>query len=459
MKAPWDLVSEWVSAWGPSAGQASAAGLDAVLRGAWDELRRDLSGLPDQAFVIDWEPLRRAHLHVFDGSADARDRAIVERWNAMLAVKARLGPEHYADPARVPVGPTPRILVGRPAPGVELFRYEGGDAAAESSGLGAGSARRAQPVLLVYSVINRSYILDLRPGDSFVRFLLDRGHEVYIVEWSRDGEPDPDATFEGYLAALHESVLAVSRDSGAPRVALFGHCIGGTLAAIEAALHPESVASLVALTAPFRAPSQGVLRALVDRAVFPADSLLAAHGRMPAKLVRWTFLQVKPWYEALKWKMFVDGIGDAAASERFLAVDRWANDNVDIPKDVFQRFVAEVFQEERLHRGLTEVGGRRVQLSEIRCPVWNLYGKADWIVPPDSAAPLHEAVAAARAVELPGAHLGFVLDPRQRGIWGEVSDFMSTASPDRAEPAPMATPGQAPPRARRKPRRRARESA
>ena len=390
------------------------ARLQELWEGAWKEHRGDLEGLPPSAFEVDLEPLSRAWAAVATGAADADQRGMVRRFTDVMVVKARLGAEHYADPERTPVRPTPRRLALQDG-GFQLYRYEEGEEA---------PPRRGEPLLIVYSVINRSYILDLVEGCSFVHHLLETGLDVWMIEWGEPDDHDPQVGLEDYLAALDRCVATIRGETGAERVSLFGHCIGGTLAAMYAALEPARVARLLALTAPFAAPEQGVLAAITEEGLLPTDSVMQATGRMPAKVIRYTFMALKPYYELLKWKLFVQSLANPQAMERFAAVDRWANDNVDIPAGVFRAYLDEVFASGRLARGETRLDGRPVRLDAVTCPVLNVVGAADWIVPPDSARPLDEQAPHARCLELPGSHLSLILDPRLRPRWSELSDFL-----------------------------------
>ena len=94
-------------------------------------------------------------------------------------------------------------------------------------------------MLLVYALIDRPYILDLIPGNSFVEYLVQQGLDVYLLDWGVPGDEDHALSFGDYVFDyLAEAVGQVLRTSGAEAVTLFGACIGGLLAAMYAALFP-----------------------------------------------------------------------------------------------------------------------------------------------------------------------------------------------------------------------------
>ena len=408
--------ASWGQAWTTLGATPDAAGLQALWASTLAEVQADLSALPSDAFSVDFGPLAAAFTAALAGTADDRQQRMVRDWTDAMAVKARLGPEYYADPDQTPVRPTPREQVLEYGP-LSLHRYV------------SEGPWRGEPVLIVYSVINRSYILDLCAGTSFVQHLLDQGLDVFMVEW---GAADPDATLSGSVSdGLDRCVSRIEALTSAPRVALFGHCIGGTFAAMYAALHPDRVARFLSLTAPFRASAGGLTALATHEAAFPLDRVLDGFGHMPAKLIRYTFMALKPYYELMKWRMFVDTLGDEDAMARFRVIDRWANDNVDIPAEVFRPFITDVMQSEALLRGEAHLGGVRIDLSAIRCPLLNVAASGDWIVHPDGAFALGSVVPAEqyRELLLDGGHLSLILDPRQRAQWTTLSEFLLQGHP------------------------------
>ena len=406
--------------------QAADTGhLGQLWEGMWAEYLRDLDALPADAFRVDVEPLARAWSQVMTGEADDDSRRMVERLVDSVAVKARWGGEYYADPDATEVGQTPRECVhtqGR----LRLYRYHLPETCE------APATADAPPVLIVYSVINKPYILDLLPGFSFVEHLLQQGLDVYLIDWGETEPGDRETTLDSYIdPGIRGCVQAIRARTSAERVSLFGHCIGGNLALMYASLFPDDVASMVTLTTPIMAADGGVVALWTDRDVFPVDAIVESFGHMPAKLIRYTFMAIKPYYEVMKFKMFLENLGNDAVMDLFMPVDRWANENVDIPGEVFRKFVEEVFHDARFARGETRINGRKVDLGSITCPLLNLAATKDWIVPPESAAILGELVGSddAHFVPIEGAHVGIMIDPRSRPIWTTMSDFLARRAP------------------------------
>src|SRR4051794_34235911 len=171
---------------------------------------------------------------------------------------------------RPPVGTTPSDAVHRENKW-RLLRYR---PRAE------GPAFRT-PVLLIPSLINRHYVLDLLPGKSFAEYLVNAGHDVYCIDWGTPGDEDRDLTFDtivdGYIG---RATRVAAKISGADRVHLLGYCMGGTLGAIHAAARPEKIASLVALAAPIRFGGEGLLSAWTRSETFNVRAMLDACGNV-----------------------------------------------------------------------------------------------------------------------------------------------------------------------------------
>lgn len=397
--------------------RADPGRLSALVQSMVSEYVRDLAALGPDSLQIDYRPLAEAWGKVLGGSVDEEAGRAVERFVQAMAVKTRHGPEYYADPASTPVGQTPRELVARFGK-IELHRYLPPEDAPERTG---------DPVLVVYSVINKSYIEDLMPGHSFIEHLLAEGLDVYMIEWGPTEPGDRTTTFDSYIdPGLAGCVDAILEQTGKERVSLFGHCIGGNFALIYAALHPDKVARLLTLTTPGTAAEGGVVALWTDRDVFPVDAIIDSYGHMPAKLIRYTFMALKPYYEVMKWKMFIENIGNDRVMKLFEPVDRWANENVDIPGEVFRSFIHEFFHQDRFRRGQTRVCGQTVDPAAITCPFLNMAATRDWIVPIDSARMLNDLVKSEQNhfVPIEGAHVGIMIDPRSRPLWSTMSDFL-----------------------------------
>lgn len=393
--------------------------LDALYRSALDEVRAELEEIPEQALRVDVAGLMARWGKVLAGRGSEADRKALDRLREAFRAKARYGAEYFVAPGSVAVAPTKRHLVHRSGT-LSLFRYE-------RTGGPVKPAAKAPPVLLVYSLINRSYILDLMEGASFVAHLLDQGLDVFIVEWGEAKKNDRETTLDRWLLEdLPSCVSAIRTITRKRRVSLLGHCMGGVFAAAYAGLHPKDVDRLLAITTPFTAAEGGLVALWTDRRLFPVDALVDGLGLMPGKLIRLTFLTLKPWYEVMRWRIFLDNAGNDAVMRPFLAADAWVNDNPDLHGEVYRKFAKSVYFEDGLRKGTLGVGDRTVGLGDVRCPVMNVAATRDWVVPKASVNAANALFGSkdVRAVEVGGAHVSLFFDPRLFARWNDLSAFL-----------------------------------
>ncbi len=297
--------------------------------------------------------------------------------------------------------PTPRDVVAREGTAA-LYRF-----------VGAGPRRPGPPVLLVPSLINRWYVLDLRPGASLVAALVDAGHDVFCLDWGVPEDEDRHRDWNDTLARLRRMVRRTMRAAGSDRVGMLGYCMGGTLAAIYTALHPGEIAALVNLAVPFDLSKGGMLRRMVDRAWFDADAIADA-GNVSPEQMQSGFTALRPTLELGKWAAMPELLGDRAAQISFRALDIWSSDNVPFPAAAYRTYIGELYQDNRLVGGSHRALGRAVDLGAITCPTMAIVADRDTICPPDAATALCDRVATGdtTVLRVPGGHVGAVVGGR-----------------------------------------------
>jgi polyhydroxyalkanoate synthase len=301
------------------------------------------------------------------------------------------------------VAPTPRDTLWRDG-SASLYRFRR-PACARPAG--------ALPVLVVPSMINRWYVVDLRAGASLVGALLEGGLDVYCLDWGIAQDEDRYLTWEDVLARLGRAVRFVERTAGAPRVGLLGYCMGATLSGIWTALEPSHVAALVNLAGPFDFSQGGLLRTMVDPQWFDARAIAEAGNVAPLQMQS-GFVALRPTAQLSKWVGLFDRAHDEASREAFDALETWASDNIPFPGAAYGTYIEELYQKNTLVRGEHHVAGRRVDLGAISCPVLTIAAERDTICPLPAARALHESCGSAdkELVVVPGGHVGAVVGSR-----------------------------------------------
>lgn len=271
------------------------------------------------------------------------------------------------------------------------------------------SADRA-PVLLVPSLINRWYVLDLRPGASLAKALLDAGFDVFCLDWGVPEDEDRYLEWDEVVARLGRMVRRVQRETGAPRIGLLGYCIGGTLTAIHTALEPASIGALVNLAGPIDFSAGGMLAHMVDPRWFDPQAIADA-GNVSAQQMQSGFVALRPTAQIAKWLSFFDRLAQPERLEAFLALEEWASANIPFPGAAYATYIRELYQQNALAKGEHWVRGRRVSLDAIRCPVLTVVTDRDVICPPPAAQALNELAGSSdkSLLVIPGGHVGAVV--------------------------------------------------
>jgi polyhydroxyalkanoate synthase len=333
---------------------------------------------------------------------------------------------------RPPVGSTPADVVHAENKW-KLLRYRR-----------SSPARHATPVLFVPSLINRHYVLDLLPGKSLAEWLVARGHDVYCIDW---GTPSDEDRFLSFDDVCDRYVGRALHKTG--RAHVLGYCMGGTLAAIHASVHPERFASLTALAAPVHFAEAGLLGVWTQSPRFEPSTLVGALGNVPWQLLQSSFQMLRPTLNLAKAVALIDRAYDDEFVDGFLAVETWGSDNVSFPGEVWRTWVEELYRKDAFASGSFALGGTPARLEGVTCPLHVVTFEHDTIVPKASAAPLLERAASPdkHALHLAGGHVGAVVS---RGaatkLWPALSDFWAARD---APPAARVngTPARAPSRA------------
>lgn len=308
------------------------------------------------------------------------------------------------------------------------------------------------PILVVPSLINRHYVLDLLPERSFVAYLVSRGHDVYMLDWGTPGDEDRYLDFDDICDRyLGRAVRKAAARSPRGRVHLLGYCLGGTLTSIYAAARPERVASNAALAAPVDFAEGGLLSSWTRTETFDIGALVDACGNVPWPLMQASFHMLRPTLQLAKLVGFWDRAWDDEFLDQFFAMETWGNDNVSFPGEAYRRYIRELYRENALVRGAFSLSGERVDLGAIESPTLVVSFEHDHIVPWRSAAALLDHVSAAdqEHMHLPGGHVGAVIARKaKKGLWPAMAAWWAARDGGGADrPAGAVTPlGAAPAR-------------
>jgi polyhydroxyalkanoate synthase len=297
-----------------------------------------------------------------------------------------------------------------------------------------GEVTCSVPVLIVYALVNRQYMLDLQPDRSMVRNLLQHGMDVYIIDWGYPTKADMYLTLDDYINGyLNTCVDLVRKRSGKHKINLMGICQGGTFCAIYSALYPEKVKNLVTLVAPFDfSTNDGLLfRWSKDMNV---DAVVDAYRIIPGDFLNAGYLMLMPFtLNIRKYVDMLDLIEDKDKILNFLRMEKWIFDSPGQAGECLRQFIKDCYQENKLVKGELKVGDKMVNLGNITMPLLNIYASADHLVPPSATKPLNDLVGSTdkSLYEFKGGHIGvFVGSKSQKELAPAISQWLHERNGD-----------------------------
>jgi polyhydroxyalkanoate synthase subunit PhaC len=326
----------------------------------------------------------------------ARLRRDVER----SVLRTRNGLRLMTGVGKPVTGASPRDAVWS-AEKVRLYRYRSED------------RRWNTPLLFVHSLVSKTYVFDLAPGNSFVETMLRRGHDVYLLDWGTPDELEAANTLETYSDDyIPAAVREVLRTSAADDVNVFGYCFGGILSLLYAAGHTDDpVRSLSVMATPIDFSHMGALASVLRDGHVDAEDLLDSTGNVPADVIAQGFRMTDPMSAVTEYVDLWQHMWNDDYLKSYRTVMAWAKDQIPFPGTAFVQMQNELVRPNALPTGRVPLHGGEVDFADIRVPFNNIIGEKDTIVPPEATIPLTPIVGAGDGTEtrLRGGHVGLVV--------------------------------------------------
>lgn len=343
------------------------------------------------------------------------DQAVSE----MLAFNQKLGQglQTLAEMKDVRVGESPKEAVYQEDK-LTLYRYQN-----------TCSHLNPTPLLIVYALVNRPYMLDLQPDRSTIRGLLEMGQDVYLIDWGYPDGSDRFLTLDDYINGyIHRCVKTICRRHNVDKVNLLGVCQGGTFSLCYSALHPECVHNLMVMVTPVDFKTEDNLLSHWMQQL-DVDLLVDTLGNVPGDLLNWTFLSMKPFrLSGQKYIDMLDNLHDSRTTENFLRMEKWIFDSPHQAGEAFRQFAKALYQENKLIKNQLCLGGQRVELRNLTMPILNIYAMQDHIVPPSASKVLAQYIETEDYTELPfdSGHIGIYVSSRaQREVPTTIGQWLS----------------------------------
>jgi polyhydroxyalkanoate synthase len=321
------------------------------------------------------------------------------------------------------VGATPRDVVWTHR-ATTLYRYR------------SSKRRHAVPLLLVFALINRPEIFDLRPGGSLVEYLLAEGFDVFLVDWGVPDEEDADTGFEEYVCdELHWAIRETLRTSRSDELTLLGWCMGATMCAMYCGLglrQAAAVRNLVLLTTPIDG-RDAVYASLAAAREFDPERVAEDWRSVPGWAIDFANKLLKPvtnyW---TTYRRLAESIADGAdRRDSYQPMAKWVADNPPFPGRAFAQWLTWLYHDDALIDGRIRLRGRRVDLRRIDQNLLVVTAGADHIAPRKGTMPIFDLVSSEDVTHFdrPGGHIGLIAGSgARRQIWPEMAAWLTERS-------------------------------
>ncbi|WP_455392915.1 class III poly(R)-hydroxyalkanoic acid synthase subunit PhaC [[Eubacterium] cellulosolvens] len=290
------------------------------------------------------------------------------------------------------------------------------------------------PVLIIYALINKPYILDLQPDRSVVKFFLENGFDVYLIDWGEPREMDHILTVNDYVNNFIDKIVDhILREKGIDQLSILGYCMGGTLSTMYVALHPYKVKNFMAMAAPiYFKTDESLLHVWAIPEYFDVDHVVDTLGNIPPDFLNGGYLFLDPIGNIYsKYIKFLDSVDNEDFVRMFLRMEKWINDGIPLAGETFREFIKNGYQQNLLVKNEWKLNGNTVDLRNITMPVLNIIGDYDHLVPPTASKPLLDYVGSNDKKELllPTGHIGLSVSSKShRILWPQVAEWLRPRS-------------------------------
>jgi polyhydroxyalkanoate synthase len=291
------------------------------------------------------------------------------------------------------------------------------------------------PVLIVYALVNRPYMVDLQEDRSLVANMLKLGLDVYLIDWGYPSRADRWLTLDDYINGyINNCVDFIREKHGLEKINLLGICQGGVFSLCYSSLYPEKVKNLIVMVVPvdFKMPNnllnmQG--GCTLGSQALDIDLMVDSLGNVPGDYLNLEFLMLKPQQLGIqKYLDFPEIMNSEDKLMNFMRMEKWIFDSPDQAGEAYRQFMKDFYQENKLIKGEIVLGDKRVDLKNVRMPVLNLYAEKDHLVPPASSLALQQYVGSLdyTVLAFPVGHIGMYVSGKvQRDLPPAIANWLN----------------------------------
>lgn len=290
------------------------------------------------------------------------------------------------------------------------------------------------PLLMVYALINKPYILDLTKGNSLVEYLLEQGFDVYMLDWGTPGYEDRHMKLDDYiLDYIPRAVKKVLRTSKANDISVLGYCMGGTMTSIFASLNPElPIKNLIFMTSPFDFEETGLYGKFLDERYFNLDKVVDTLGNVPPEMIDFGNKLLKPITNIYgPYVTLMDRYDNEQFIESWKLMQKWVADGIPFPGEAYRQWIREFYQKNKLIHDELVIRGRKVELSKITANVLNVSAERDHIAMPHQVEALMDKISSKDKtyVSVPTGHVSVTFGPKAVKVtYPTIGDWLAERS-------------------------------
>lgn len=290
------------------------------------------------------------------------------------------------------------------------------------------------PVLIVYALVNRPFMVDLQEDRSLVANLLKLGLDVYLIDWGYPSRGDRWLTLDDYLNGyLDNCVDFIRKKHELESINLLGICQGGSFSLCYSSMHPEKVKNLIVMVTPVDFQMQDTLLNMrggctLGSQALDVDLMIDALGNVPGDYLNTEFLMLKPLQ--LGYQKYLD-LPDIMLSPdklmNFMRMEKWIFDSPDQAGEAYRQFMKDFYQGNKLIKGEVMIGDKQVNLQAVTMPVLNLYAEKDHLVAPTSSLALQGYIGSEdyTVQSFPVGHIGMYVSGKvQRDLPPTIANWL-----------------------------------
>ena len=288
------------------------------------------------------------------------------------------------------------------------------------------------PILVVYALVNRSYVLDLQPNKSWIRHLLMQGFDVYLLDWKSPARIDKYVSFDDYVNSyIDDCVEIVQNNNSSDKITLHGYCMGSSMSAMYTSLHQEKIKNLVTIAPVIDTSKDTTVIANISKQM-DIDKLVSYIGYLPPEKLYECYSILKPFKQGVnKYYNLIENIDNETFVQNFLRIEKWLYDTPPIAGETIKQWINDIYKKNLLVKNQFKLGTTIVDLKKINVPLLNIVAEEDHLVSPECSVPLNEVVSSEdkRLIRFHTGHVGLIASSySQNNVLPKVGQWIKSRS-------------------------------